>query len=252
MYRSVVRRVLVNGELSEDFNVDLGVPQGAVLSPLLYAAYINGLHAALRAAGCGLWVYGRLVPLLFYADDIVLLAENADEMATSLRVLEDYARKWRFAVNHGKSNLVVVASRDIRAAATARQWRLAGKLIKVVSSYKYLGLELDGSSTRKDLRGKWNEVLARLASKGRSCLSLMMYRGGGANGLRPRTNVHHWKTCCRPILEYGCEIWEGEISVSLSDRLEAIQNYFCRATLAARDKPAVAAMRADLGLPLAA
>ena len=120
-------------------------------------------------------------------------------------------------------------------------------MIKFIYLFKYLGLEIDGS-TRKDLRGKWNEALARLASKGRSCLSLMMYQGGGANGLRPRTNVHQWKTCCRPILEYGCEIWEGEISVSLSDRLEAIQTDFCRATLVARDNLAAAAMRADLGL----
>ena len=72
MYRNVVRRVLLDGRTSSSFDVQLGVPQGAVLSPLLYAVYINGLHEALRQAGLGLWVYGRLVPLLFYADDIVL------------------------------------------------------------------------------------------------------------------------------------------------------------------------------------
>ena len=44
MYRRVVRRVLVNGELSDKFEVEAGVPQGSVLSPLLYANYVNGLH----------------------------------------------------------------------------------------------------------------------------------------------------------------------------------------------------------------
>ena len=60
MYRTVVRRVLVRGELTDEFEVQAGVPQGAVLSPLLYAKYINGLHGALRALGLGIHIYGRL------------------------------------------------------------------------------------------------------------------------------------------------------------------------------------------------
>jgi hypothetical protein len=64
MYRKVARVVWINGRKSEAFEVEAGVPQGAVLSPFLYAVYINGLHDALRAKGLGVMVYGRLVPLL--------------------------------------------------------------------------------------------------------------------------------------------------------------------------------------------
>ena len=51
MYKSVTRSVQVNSQLTSRFNVDLGVPQGAVLSPTLYALYIDGLHQALRRSG---------------------------------------------------------------------------------------------------------------------------------------------------------------------------------------------------------
>ena len=67
---------MVNGQLTEDFKVEAGVPQGAILSPFLYAVYIDGLHNALREAGLGVRIFGRLVPLLLYADDIVLLARE--------------------------------------------------------------------------------------------------------------------------------------------------------------------------------
>ena len=107
MFRSVVRRVMIGANTSVEFEVPHGVPQGSVLSPFLYAAYINGLHAALRAKGLGVWVYGRLVPLLLYADDIILLSESPEGLSASLRVLDEYARKWRFTINLGKSNALV-------------------------------------------------------------------------------------------------------------------------------------------------
>ena len=49
-----------------------------MLSPFLYALYIDGVHDALREAGAGVWVGGRLVPLLLFADDIVLLASSPE------------------------------------------------------------------------------------------------------------------------------------------------------------------------------
>ena len=244
MYRRVVRRILIRDQVSEDFQVDLGVPQGAVLSPYLYAQYINGLHAALRQKGLGIWVHGRLVPLLFYADDIVLLADTEDRLQESMRVVDEFARKWRFSVNHGKSNVVVFGSKQARAAAGARTWMLGGASIKATDSYKYLGLDFTAAVSR----GKWNTMAQRLHSNAKAASSLLRFQGGGANGLRPRTMIKQWEAICRPVLEYGCEIWQGEISKAWVDRLESVQNKFGRAIMGIQAFPAAVAVRADLGL----
>ena len=79
MYEAVSRAILVNGKTTDWYDVEAGVPQGAVLSPLLYAVYIDGLHKALQEKGLGVRIFGQLVPLLMYADDIVLLAKDATE-----------------------------------------------------------------------------------------------------------------------------------------------------------------------------
>lgn len=106
MYKSVARSVQGNSQLTSRFNVDLGVPQGAVLSPTLYALYIDGLHQALRRSGLGVWVAGRLVPLLMYADDIVLLASNPGQLHAMLCVLGDYATTWRFDIKYSATVLL--------------------------------------------------------------------------------------------------------------------------------------------------
>jgi hypothetical protein len=206
--------------------------------------YINGLHDALRDRGLGVLVYGRLVPLLLYADDIVLFAESPDMLATMLEVVSAFARDWRFDVNHGKSNLMVVGRREVQAAVRSARWTLAGGPLLVVDSYKYLGIDV----THRRTRGKWNTTINRLVAKARTALGLVMYQGGGANGLRPRTMVHQWKSIVRPLLEYGCEIWEGEIPDALSAKIEAVQSRFCRASLGCKYMPASAAVRADMGL----
>ena len=68
--------------------------------------------------GCGFLL--NLVPLLLYADDIILLARNAKELQEMLCVLQGYARKWRFQVNKTKERWSTWA---YRAATRAARWR---------------------------------------------------------------------------------------------------------------------------------
>ena len=110
----------------------------------LYAIYIDGLHEALRAKGLGVRMFGRLVPMLKYADDLVRLAEDQEIMRQMLKVLEEYATKWRFDVNHGKTNLLVMGPGAVaaRAAAESIPWVLCGAPIEFSEVYRYLGVEV--------------------------------------------------------------------------------------------------------------
>ena len=130
------------------------------------------------------------------------------------------------------------SARAVKAAARSHKWMFTGDAIEVVDMYKYLGLDFTNSPGR----GKWNSTLSRMYSKVGSCSNLVMYQGGGCNGLRPRTMVHQWKSLCRPLAEYGCELWEGEISATWSDKVESLHSRFGRAAVGTKTKPTSVAL----------
>ena len=221
------------------------MPQGSVLSPYLYAVYINGLHEALRRAGLGVRLYGRLVSLLLYADDVVLLARSPAELQKMLFVLDAYAAKWRFSLNQKKSKVVVVAKPSAKRDAKKYKWTLNGNKLDVVIEYKYLGVEM-GKTVGS---GRWNALLERLYRKAKSALALLLFRAGGSDGLSPTMIQRMWMAECRPLLEYGSELWGGMVSKDWERKLESLQYQFGKAALGLHGMPAAIGVRMELALP---
>jgi len=60
--------------MSDAFCVSSGVRQGGVLSPLLFAVYVDDLIAKLRCSGFGIHIGSLFYGCIFYADDIALLS----------------------------------------------------------------------------------------------------------------------------------------------------------------------------------
>ncbi len=81
-YENASASVQVNDELSESFNVEVGVRQGCVMPPWLFNIYKDGcisvIKVGVRKLGARSNVRGVEQPLVagLYADDTVLLAES--------------------------------------------------------------------------------------------------------------------------------------------------------------------------------
>ena len=60
----------------------------------------------LNATELGIKIEGRNVGGLLYADDIVLLAENAEQLQRSLCLFQNWCNKWRLNVNLGKTKVI--------------------------------------------------------------------------------------------------------------------------------------------------
>ena len=103
-----------NGHVTDWFQIHSGVRQGCILSPLLYALFINDLVKELNALNRGVEIAEgeKKLSALLYPDDIVLLAENKRDLQRMLDVVAGYAKKWRFELNPKKSQVVVFGMRQ--------------------------------------------------------------------------------------------------------------------------------------------
>jgi hypothetical protein len=98
------QKVCIQGEKSEDCNVDSGVPQGTVLGPILFTVYIDDLEVE---------VVRRLLEVLIvkFADDtkgakVIGSAADRDKLQEALDCLCDWAEKWGMAFNIAKCKVM--------------------------------------------------------------------------------------------------------------------------------------------------
>merc|ERR1712083_503308 len=86
MYEGTRNCVIVGEEKTEFFEVEVGVRQGCVLSPILFSIYINGMAKAVKEGGKGIQVGRKNMTILLYADDVVLIADSRYELQKSMTI----------------------------------------------------------------------------------------------------------------------------------------------------------------------
>ena len=83
-----------------------GVKQGGVLSPTLFAVYMDGLFARLRDNGFGCYIGQHFVGGVGFADDLKLLAPSNKGLQNLVYICEDYAQEFDITFNGSKSQFL--------------------------------------------------------------------------------------------------------------------------------------------------
>ena len=125
---------------TEKFSSHRGLKQGCPLSPILFALYIAELEQKLRDNQLGGTVLGQTkIYSLAFADDIVLMAERADDLKDMLRALQRFAGAKKLQINTQKTKIMTFSK---GARSSGIRWSVNGISYEEVPEFKYLGVTL--------------------------------------------------------------------------------------------------------------
>ena len=140
LYASVTSCVRVNSLHTEWFDVNCGLRQGCILSPILFNLYINDLALYLKSLDKGITCGEDKVCILLYADDIVLMAETEQDLQFLLNALNNWCASNDMVINVKKSN--VIHFRTPSKQKTNFLFKCGNDTLEMVDRYVYLGLLL--------------------------------------------------------------------------------------------------------------
>jgi hypothetical protein len=185
--------------------IDLGVRQGCVLSGLLFAVYVDDVFEWLDVATDGVTIgegeeWEEIVRALMYADDLTMMAKDAEGMLEMLEILRQWSKQWRMDVSAGlekeaKSEVVVFGEKGIEKE---NGWRLGEEeVIKELEWARLLGVEMDDmlkmEKYRKGMAQKTGGMMLALREIGRVMGEQAAMKG--------------WRSFMRTRLLYGCEVF---------------------------------------------
>jgi hypothetical protein len=111
LYQKVESCILLGDHRTDFFNIQVGVRQGCILSPILFILFINDLCEAIKKLNKGVAFGGRYLSILFFADDIVILAETKEDLEKMLALVYEYSLKWRCKFNYEKCGVIFLIIR---------------------------------------------------------------------------------------------------------------------------------------------
>lgn len=223
--------VIANSSSSAPLAVTSGVPQGSVLGPLLFLVYINDLASCVKFS-----------TIRLFADDCVLYRKITD-LSDSKKLQHDmnnvllWCNKWSMKLNLTKCKCMHVSQRT--NVTNPNAYLLNNSPLSVVSSYKYLGLNITSNLS-------WHMHVDNICSNANRMLGYLRRNFSSAPSSLKLTL---YKTLVRSKLEYACAIWDPS-NITLVNSIEAIQNRATRFILSNYSRYAsVTSMKSTLKLP---
>ena len=205
------QQVVLDGQASDPVPVLSGVPQGSVLSPVLFLIFINDMLDNIRSS------------VRLFADDCVLY-RYIHSLQDCLTLQEDLTSlgQWE-ADRQMKFNVAKCHSMRVTRHQHHKQilfdYSLHNQTLENVHSAKYLGITITDNMD-------WGQHVSEISSKATKTLGFLRR----SLAFAPRsTKEVAYKTLVRPKLEYAAPIWSPHLKLQINP-IEKVQRTAARWT----------------------
>ncbi len=215
----------VDGSVSPPARLHAGVPQGAILSPLLFTVFMNDIPSNDSTN--------------LFADDTSSFVTDASASSLCMKLqvradnLCEWFSKWLLSVNSEKSAVVVFRSRKMPPVQT--HIYVNSSVIPQVICHRHLGIFLNETLS-------WSDHVSHVISKASARIGFLRRLSGRLDHIILQ---NLYITCIRPSLEYGSIVWAG-LSKGNAKRLERCNRSAARLITKARKPSSDDALPSDL------
>ena len=191
--------VSINGMDSSPKSLDVGVPQGSVLGPLLFLLLINDLPLATPT-----------LKVLLFADDTTfqLSGKNIDELFSCLNEELTRASEWfkcnKLTLNISKTKYMIFRAKNM-PLDNSISLKIGNETLERygedcnTKSFKFVGIQLDEFFT-------WKHHISVIRKK-IACANFKINQCKNFISTKPRLMLYN--SMIKPHYEYGCMIWGG-------------------------------------------
>ena len=202
----------MNGKIFDWVKITSGVPEGALLAPLLISLFINDLPEVVSSSEC-----------IMYADDVKLYRRitslsDCTSLQNDLNNLCKWSSDWRLKLNPQKCQTFTIT---LKKAPICQIYYINTSPLRHVAEVRDLGIILDAKLT-------FSAHVSSVVTKANRSLGLLIrsfQTSFRQQKFDRKALLTAYCTNIRSILEYGSVIWSGAAK-SHSNRLERVQHKF--------------------------
>ena len=186
---------------SERFSITNGTRQGAILSPIFWSIYCDGMIRDLRRLGVGAHIGGKFMGIACYADDVVLIAPCRLAMQMMLNCVEAYAIQYNISFstdenpNKSKSKCLFIKGKHL-VYTKPEPLILCGRELPWVKSATHLGHEISECGTMDQ-----DIIVKRAKFINESSQIRALFHFASPSEIMKALKVH-----CSSF--YGCMLWD--------------------------------------------
>ncbi|XP_072377391.1 uncharacterized protein [Diabrotica undecimpunctata] len=205
----------INKEVSESRICRSGLPQGSILSPILYSLYTMEIENVISLKS----------KIIQYADDVIIYTSNKSEdkcienINTEFIEIQKCLDNMGLSISESKTNIIFSRNRNnYQRPLTIGKYKL-----RISNSVKYLGLHLDRNLL-------WKDCIHQIIKKTSNSINILRAFCRAKWGADPNTALLFYKTMVRSIMDYGSQLY-GTAADTHLNKIEIQQNKCLRVCL---------------------